>query len=391
MKSCLPTRVGNFADKLSLVLPFASLVLFRASLAMSAPAPATITPSLEATLARLLEVMTTLVASPPAPAPAPVPVPARSPGPARLNWHLPELSTNAAESIDKWFLDFESFLTGQQIKPTEWLSRFVECPAVPSNLKSRVRAAMVEDLTAAPAQPGVVGDYATLRRSILEESGPTMPVPLYKRRMASVRCATAQEAKDRLTSLLELHNRAAEDAEMAKLQPAELCYNFIDALPAPLKRHLEANFAIAATQDQPLEHLYKMAVAQESLEEPASTFFADPNVPAANEDVLLARHDRKRFKGNRQGHVLAMEQRRVVAPSRPCSGCGGNCASRVACPAHGRTCHNCGMDGHYASVCRKSRGPATGLSNVAPRPQNGNPNFAPRRDFRQAPRSNGGI
>jgi len=330
--------------------------------------------TMDAMFARFMEMMSSAAAR--AAPSLPVPVPYVPRGQVRLNWSgLSELSTTEAEGVDAWFLTFECFLVGQQVTEEQWLSRFVECPLVPANLKSRVRVAIDESPMLPATSSSRIETYSDLRRSLLAEFGPVEPVSLYKRRMANLRCATAKEAKERLTELLELHNRAARDDERAILQPFELCYNFIDALGPALGDYLEANYPFAITTPQPLEHLFKMAVAKERTESKVAATLLAQVEDSAEEVTLLARRERKRHHPSRAGSwpekVLAVDSRPATNPGR-CLGCGGTCAQRRSCPAAARTCHKCGKTGHYASVCQ-----------AGDRQAGINPNFAGR-SFRQA-------
>ena len=172
----------------------------------------------------------------------------------KVTWtNLSALSTAEPADLDKWFMEFETRLRSTPVPESKWVEKFVECPTVPEHLKSRVRE---EHATPAPSAELT---YGALRTKLLEEFGPIEPVAYYKRRLHHVKGATASEVKEQLSTLLELHNRAAEDHEEGKLQPRSLCYCFIDALPPALGQHLEANYALAANTAQPLEQLFKMA------------------------------------------------------------------------------------------------------------------------------------
>ena len=158
------------------------------------------------------------------------------------------------DSVDKWFLAFKTRLRSHGIPDAMWVEKFVECPSVPEHLKSRVREA-----------EGAEPTHAALRQRMLTEFGPIEPVAYYKRQLHHLHCATATEAKERISVLLELHNRAAVDHEEGKLLPRSLCYCFIDALPQAIRQHLEANYALAAVAPQPLEQIFEMAKAQEAV------------------------------------------------------------------------------------------------------------------------------
>jgi hypothetical protein len=287
---------------------------------------------------------------------------------------MSELSTADASKMDKWFIEFESRLQSQQVPRDQWTARFVECPSVPENLKSRVR------------QNGnnVHVPYEDLRRQLLNEFGPTDAVSFFRRRLHTVRCSSAAEAKETLSELLELHNRAATDALREQLTPKDLCYCFIDSLPKDVSDHLEANFGLASLSDQPLEHLFKMARARERvafnsssllLADASSAFAAPPTPPVESpvEQELLALFRRA------IGGMPPQKQARYA-----CYGCGRSCPDRRQCPAQNARCNSCGKIGHFASVCRSARAPsASGNPNFAPQRSPSNPNSAPQQNFRE--------
>ena len=293
----------------------------------------------------------------------------------RVAWtDLRQLSTAEPAEIDAWFLAFETRLQSTGVTPDKYVEKFVECPSVPEHLKSRVRDNESGELS-----------YTDLRRKILEEFGPVEPVAFFKRKLHHLRCATAAEAKQQISTLLELHNRAAVDHEEGKLKDHSLCYCFMDALPTQLRQHLEANYAIAAAMPQPLEQLFKMANAKAATEDPLPVFLASPG-----------ESDRKRPRTSKLSpptptddslaSALALIAQRLPGPSRfvsgprsmsgPCSGCGGNCEKRHSCPARGKECFRCHRQGHFGSVCRS--GASAGV-------QQSSANSAPIRSFRRAP------
>jgi len=316
-----------------------------------------------------------------------------TPRPAsRVNWaNLSELSTAEPENLDKWFLEFETRLRSMGIPEATWVEKFVECPSVPEHLKARVRE---EEETATPftSDPS----YAELRRKLLKEFGPTEPVAFYARRLHHLQCATASEAKEKLTTLLELHNRAAKDSERGTLQSKDLCYCFMDSLPTPLRQHLEANYPLASVSDQPLEKLFKMAKAKEAADGfPGSTFYASStnlprSPPAIPAEVVPGPRKRPRSNDSRIASALTLLAQRLGGadfgprgqrgPARQgsCQSCGRSfCESRETCPARGRECYRCHQVGHFGSVCRSGpqtrMAPATAGSRPFRRVFNANP------------------
>jgi len=300
----------------------------------------------------------------------------------KVSWAtLSELSTAEPDHLDKWFVEFETLLTATRVPSGDWLEKFVECPKVPEHLKSRVREEVAE---------GPEFDYATLRRTLLTEFGPIEPVAFFKRKMHHLKCPTATEAKQQLTTLLELHNRAARDHEDGKLHPRSLCYCFMDALPPSLGQHLKANYALAAMNSQPLEQLFKMAKAKEDAADPGDSAFltaswpdsrkrnrspppspnSPPSITAAL--ALLAQRLDCLEDPSRSG------QPRGKASRSACQGCGGGCDQRSSCPAQDKECFRCHRVGHFGAVC-KSGPPSFARPTFArsepPQSQVGNRNF----------------
>lgn len=254
---------------------------------------------------------------------------------------------------------------------------------MPEHLKSRVR----EEL-AAPANDLA---YSELRKRFLKEFGPIEPIAFYKRRLHHLQCATASEAKERITSLLELHNRAAKDEEgESALRPKSLCYCFMDALPVTLRKHLEGNYSLASTDPQPLEKLFKMAKAKEDADCVTENAFLTQTCSGR---VEAAGKPRKRSRATSDNAslsnvltLLAQKLDRGPArrpPGNPCPNCGrATCFSPSMCPAQGRECYRCHKTGHFGNVCRSTAG--TGAPR-APGQFNGNGQRSFRRVYNDNP------
>lgn len=280
-----------------------------------------------------------------------------------VHWSgLSELSTAEPESVDKWFLEYETRLRAAGVVEEQWVTKFVECPSVPEHLKSRVRGEQLE------VGEGREFTYAKLRVKLLEEFGPLQPTAYYKRKLHHLKCGSATEAKEAMLTLLELHNRAAKDAELGLLSPRELCYCFIDAVPQGLSRHLEANYALVADSPSALEQLFKMAKAKESTESGDTVLVASSRSRSSSvQDTSPSpqpRRSRSRTS-NRDDLASAIallaqqlnngsaeQEHRFKVPRIQCQGCGGTCTDRTLCPARGKECFRCHRIGHFGSACR---------------------------------------
>src|SRR5699024_10545369 len=182
--------------------------------------------------------------------------PSPSEAPGRVSWNqLPKLDLSLSAEIDSWFMSFEARMTAARVPEEHWGAKFLECPSVEESLK--VRAREVEPYS-----------FFSLRRVILQEHGPIDPVNYFKRELYRVRGTNAEDVREALMKLLMLHNRAARDEGSQQLRERDLCYPFLEAFPVSVKATLERQLALIFAQEQPFEHLYRLAPSKrQSMEE----------------------------------------------------------------------------------------------------------------------------
>lgn len=296
-----------------------------------------------------------------------VPLPSPIELPSRVSWNqLPKLDLAQTAEIDSWFLSFEARMTAARVPEEHWGAKFLECPSVDESLK--VRARNVEPFT-----------FFSLRRTILKEHGPIDPVNFFKRELYRVRGTNAEDIREALMKLLTLHNRAARDEGSQQLQERDLCYPFVEALSPTIRAQLERQFALIFAQDHPFEHLYRLAPSKRQVLEECH-LVEEMDTRADVEDAggqeadlaeavaLVLQHVRRtqgpksdtRKRGRFQSTIpnsnqVPVNNTRRVLTSGNCEGCGGSCADRSRCPSSGMRCSACGVLGHFARVCRKTR------------------------------------
>lgn len=327
---------------------------------------------------RIAEVLTTLVnrlqesarMSPP-PFSGDAPLRVETAREQRVNWdRVPKLDLARGDQLDNWFLSFESRMQAARVLEENWPLRFLECPGVEEAVKVRIRD--IVPLT-----------YRNLRRAILKEHGPIDPVNFFKRAIFKVRGSSREDVKEKLLTLLTSHNRAAEDEGIAHLHERDLCYPFIDAFVGAVKVDLERQLALVFAQENPFEHLFRLAPSKVTSElallEQVPSGVDDYREESAGGCECCAMHvtprSYKRERGFKQQIPFAKRGRAKqakgpdgvplggtlpqVAPSAQlslrqgsCQGCGRECPSRSGCPANNKTCSKCGKLNHFARVCR---------------------------------------
>lgn len=276
----------------------------------------------------------------------------------RVSWaQLPRLDLSSASELDTWFISFEARMKAARVMEENWPARFLECPAVEESTKVHVRE--LEPFT-----------YEALRSLILKEHGPVDPVNYFKREMFRVRGDKREEVRETLMRILVKHNRAAKSAGVQEMQDRDLCYPFIDAFPLEIKQALEQKLALVFAQDEPFEHLFRLAPSKQDI---ARVCVAETSAEAApikslqdevREAVVLAMKDvgqtavpswkRRQLPINKAGPPKFA--RKVVLQSQStyrCFGCGSPaCRDRQQCPAKTVVCFRCNKQGHFQKVCR---------------------------------------
>ena len=279
---------------------------------------------------------------------------------SRVSWaHFPKLDLSDSEELDSWFLSFETRMRAGRILEEAWLEKFLECPEVDESIKARIRSFEV-------------ASYADLRRLLLKEHGPIDPRNYYRRAMYRLKGSTREEVREGLVKLFIKHNRACRDEGREEMAMQDLCYPFVEAFPLPTRKHLEKQLALVFPLQDPFEHLCrqaptKMDVDLKTIQEAEragedeealsgkrarSVAFEEGDlrdaVALVLQDFGLTRPQAaKRFKAKASGN----QQRFQGRPPKACTGCGGSCKDRSACPARQIVCFACQKVGHLAKVC----------------------------------------
>jgi hypothetical protein len=264
---------------------------------------------------------------------------------------LNPLDLSIPEKIDLWFQTFETKLSASQIPPSHWAQKFVECPHVPPELKSRLPSS-------------VLTDYHTIRRTILDDLGPRDPVGFFRSALYNVSGTSRDTIKRQLEEILILHNRACRDHSEPIWEKRTLIYPFITAFSEPTRTNLLSDLGFALGFPDPVEQLFYRAPA---------TSLAFPDLPSSLCPISTP------LSLNAVAPFPPQPYRRESRGNSPCQGCGGQCTSRSQCPAFGRDCHNCGTPNHFASCCRKPRSNHPNQSPASP------PNSSPFRPRSQRP------
>jgi hypothetical protein len=284
--------------------------------------------------------------------------PTPQPSTRSVTWKdLNPLELSVPEKIDLWFMAFETKLSASQIPPSHWAQKFVECPHVPPELKSRL-----------PSH--ILNEYRTIRRSILDDLGPRDPVGFFRASLYAVSGTSRETIKRQLEEILVLHNRACVDRSEPVWEKRTLLYPFIRAFPEPTRTTLFSDLGFALGFSDPVEQLFYRAPA---------TSLAFPDLPSSLCPVSVPLTQSAVPAPFSINAVAPPNYRRESRGNSLCQGCGGQCASRSQCPAFGRDCHNCGTPNHFASCCRKARSVNATQSPASP------PNSFPFRPRQQRP------
>lgn len=296
--------------------------------------------------------------------------------------------------VDRWFIDFEARMRSSLIRRENWLNVWYTCPKV----ENKDRDAVMENAD--------VMDYDSLRKFLLETEGPPFPVDFWRDQLGSISATDPNTAVREVNTLLNLHNRAARDAEVPLLKPSNMAYYFIRALPPRFQEALRERLPDARRQPCPYAYLRECA---KQLANRAKAYVAaeKTNTVVTGEDrlsdasALLVKKTNKKTQEWRKrmreeepsDSVLAYINAQVQRATRPtnaptkrtrmeCRRCGRECDGGERCPARNRPCNRCGKLGHWSQACRvKLENQPSGPGRMA------NPNQLPirnagRKDFR---------
>lgn len=310
-------------------------------------------------------------------------------------------------------------------------SRFMDCPKVATEIRRRVDQLGLldeawESQDASPevllraagsalkevpqwAQQGT-GErktrYDRIRRLLLSEHGPYMPLAYHRATMGRVRGNYRHEVEKLLSDAQALYNRAADDIGEPTLESKDLVYYFIDAFPEEVRTRLYTEVGAAVKSGEPYQWLFDRAPI--SPEQPADLPLVSTVLPGEESEGegsarVLRKRKVQRTSAQSQPLVLTAEQlehrleannRRLIAalqaapalrpgggrpPSRrnqrqrpwdanrqpvgqhgqpprkgTCPGCGRFCTDRQRCPAQGKACLKCGGRNHFAAVCNSA-------------------------------------
>lgn len=257
--------------------------------------------------------------------------------------------------LDAWFVAFESLMLSHRIAETEWVEKFVESDKVGYEYKRRIT-----DLK----EP----NYKDVRKHLLEVYGPACPLGFHRRALYNVRGTSREEVTSKLYDRLTLYNRAARDEGREEWTDKDLLYPFVDAFPEAVAKNLRCTIDQALLSTNPYRDLSSRAPQKQNNvqgEELVAAVEMKPHKPA---DVIAAVYNTVQKLST---DVAAMKKR--PRSEGPCTGCGGGCRERSACPAQGKACSACGKIGHFARACRNAQDHQTNNNQKRPRP------------FRQAP------
>jgi transposase InsO family protein len=274
---------------------------------------------------------------------------------------LGELDVSRRDTIDQWFVGFESRCRAADIDLARWTPKFMACTLVPEYLKAELRA--VPNLAS----------YAAMRKYVLERYGPPLPVAFWAHRLSEVRGKYIEEVRPELDRIRNLYNRAValEVTQPLPLTNKDLCWHLIGAFPAADAARLATHIKLAAQHDDPYAILCDMAPSR-PLAGTASLASTVALAVTDSSSALRARPSRPQFQRPPPGPRLPPASRPPPPKDGACRGCGRACQSRQSCPAWGKTCDSCGAPNHFSSVCMKRRTPGP----AAPSPPANQPLFA---------------
>ena len=346
--------------------------------------PPTVSLSNEQLVLLLAQVQEAREATPTSPAP-------RAVAYGAVNWRdMALLDVAKPGEVDKWFVNFEVKLKAARVPEEVWVEKFEECPCVPQAVKVVVGGE--EDAS-----------YANIRKRVLKEFGPKLPVGYFRQRITHVKGTTREVVRKELEELLQLYNRACRDAGIAEYTKADLLYPFIGAFPEKVSADLMRDLGLVASLPDPFEQLFFRAPTE--LTSPGALLAAVEDTPAPITQPPVAAPDTATIAAivaqtvdkmdRRRNNYQAPPQRRndpmvrrQAPPKRQmriCEGCGGTCLRPQECPARGKTCYHCGGMNYMAHVCRKKLAGFPRTTPLRPQQQPVNVHYStnePRRVFR---------
>lgn len=256
------------------------------------------------------------------------------------------------DRVDAWFLAFETLLKGSRVPRERYGEKFMECPKVGSELRTRLGRTK-------EGEPETNLTYDALRQKCLKMYGPPCPVGFHQAAIHSVRGATREDVMEALEDALALHNRAARDEERPEWEERDLLYPLINAFPADIGAKLRQELPMILRSSENL--LLDLAARAPSKEEREAL----PRVAAVQSDVPEQMDVVAAIRELQQSLARDPRKRR-----NDCSGCGGSCETREKCPAFGKECRLCKGRNHFARTCRSRKRNDTPSRSVG-----GNPSF----------------
>lgn len=276
-----------------------------------------------------------------------------------LSWGDMKMYPGKSDRVDAWFLLFEAKMKGARIPEEKWGEKLCECPHFPNELKVQLSSVSA-------------GDYSQMRKFCLDQDGPVYPTGFFQSYIYSTRGSTGEEVLRKLKDGLALYNRAARDAGEAEWTNKQLLYPFANAFPPETSKVLRQHLSLCLHAPDPFRELVARAPTAEDglttgkpaevpLVAAAQAAPGSPSTLDVTQQVLAAlKGFKKEFKRELKASFqppakrYGQDSNSNPAPA-PCPGCGGFCVDRLSCRARGKTCNNCGLQNHFANVCRKPR------------------------------------